>query len=125
MANSASLSDLQRGQRLLSLDFLRGLIMVILILGETSVFYKLHEAFPCSFTHLLATQFEHSQWQGLHFWDLLLPTFMFVAGTSMAFSYKRQKELHYSWRQSFIKTVKLKYLPITATYAMFIRNSLN
>ncbi len=106
MANSASLSDLQRGQRLLSLDFLRGLIMVILILGETSVFYKLHEAFPCSFTHLLATQFEHSQWQGLHFWDLLLPTFMFVAGTSMAFSYKRQKELHYSWRQSFIKTLK-------------------
>src|ERR1700694_910531 len=101
MADSTSLSVPQTGQRLLSLDFLRGVIMVILILGETGIFLKLNKASPNPFTHLLATQFEHSQWHGLHFWDLLLPAFMFVAGTAMAFSYNRQKQLHYSWRQSF------------------------
>src|SRR5665647_132500 len=109
MAASTSLSVPQSGQRLLSLDFLRGVIMVILILGETGVFFKLYDASPNPFTHLLATQFEHSQWHGLHFWDLLLPAFMLVAGTAMAFSYKKQKQLHYSWKQSFLKTLRRSF----------------
>jgi len=83
--------------------------MVILILGETEVFHKLYDACPTPFTHFFATQFEHSQWHGLHFWDLLLPAFMFIAGTAMAFSYKKQKQLHYSWKQSFLKTLKRSF----------------
>src|SRR4030081_1604760 len=106
MIASTSASALPSSQRIASLDFLRGLIMVILILGETSIFLKLYTASPNRFTHLLAIQFEHSKWHGLHFWDLLLPGFMFVAGTAMAFSHNRQQQLHYSRRQSFVKTLK-------------------
>jgi predicted acyltransferase len=109
MTASSSLPTSQNGQRLLSLDFLRGVIMVILILGETGVFLKLNEASPNRITHLLAIQFEHSIWHGLHFWDLLLPAFMFVAGTAMAFSYQKQKQLHYSWKQSFLKTLRRSF----------------
>src|ERR1700730_5831724 len=110
MIPSTSLAVPQPVQRIISLDFLRGLIMVILMLGETEIFLKLYEASPNPFTHLLATQFQHSLWHGLHFWDLLLPGFMFVAGTAMAFSYKKQKELQYSWRQSFLKTLRRSFL---------------
>src|SRR5689334_5069111 len=93
-------------ERLLSLDFLRGLIMVALMIGETGFFVKLYNAFPNSFTHLLSVQFEHSEWHGLTFWDVILPAFMTMAGTAMAFSYKKQQASGYTWKQSFLKVLR-------------------
>lgn len=95
--------------RLLSLDFLRGLIMVTLMLGETGFFQKLHQAFAGSFTQLLATEFEHTEWHGLTAWDVILPAFMTMAGTAMAFSYKRQQALGYTWKQSFNKILRRSF----------------
>ena len=92
--------------RLLSLDFLRGLIMVALMIGETGFFSKLFKASPNSFTEMLSIQFEHSQWHGLTFWDVIFPAFMTMAGTAMAFSYKKQRENGYTWKQSFLKVLK-------------------
>ncbi len=98
------------GERLLSLDFLRGSIMVTLMIGETGFFQKWYHAAPNSFTQLLATQFEHSIWRGLHFWDVILPAFMLIAGTAMALSYhKQQQQLHYTWTQSFSKVLKRSF----------------
>ena len=94
----------QGNQRLLSLDFLRGLIMVALMIGETGFFLKLYHASPNSFTQMLSIQFEHSEWHGLTFWDIILPAFMTMAGTAMAFSYKKQQQSGYSWKQSFLKS---------------------
>jgi predicted acyltransferase len=96
-------------ERLLSLDFLRGLIMVSLMIGETGFFLKLYHAFPNSFTQLLSVQFEHSDWHGLTYWDTILPAFMTMAGAAMAFSYKKQQELGYSWKQSFFKVLKRSF----------------
>lgn len=93
-------------QRLLSLDFYRGLIMVILILGETDFFTRLSHAFDNSFTRFLAVQFVHSKWHGLHFWDLLLPAFMLIAGVALAFSYKKHQQTGNTWNQSFLKVLK-------------------
>lgn len=95
--------------RLLSLDFLRGLIMVSLMTGETGFFKKLHQAFPNTFTELLATQFEHSTWHGLTAWDVILPAFMTLAGTAMAFSYKKQQEIGYTRNKSFAKVLKRSF----------------
>src|SRR5258708_23424516 len=101
------------GERLLSLDFLRGLIMVLLMIGETGFFMKWYQAAPDSFTRLLAAQFEHSGWHGLRFWDIILPAFMLIAGTAMAFSYhKQQTALHYSWNQSFLNVLKRSFSPL-------------
>jgi len=93
-------------ERLLSLDFLRGLIMVALMIGETGFFARLFHAFPNSFTQMLSIQFEHSEWHGLTSWDVILPAFMTLAGTAMAFSYKRQQASGYTWKQSFFKVLR-------------------
>ena len=96
-------------KRLLSLDFLRGLIMVALMIGETGFFKKLYVAAPGSFTQMLSVQFEHSTWHGLTFWDVILPAFMTMAGTAMAFSYKKQRESGFTWKQSFLKVLKRSF----------------
>ena len=95
--------------RLSSLDFLRGLIMVALMIGETGFFQKLFRASPNSFTEALSIQFEHSEWHGLTFWDVILPAFMTMAGTAMALSYKKQRESGYTWKQSFLKVLKRSF----------------
>ncbi len=95
------------GPRLLSLDFLRGFIMVALALGETGFFAKLSRAFDHPALNLLATEFSHPKWEGSHFWDFLQPAFMFVAGVALALSHdKQQRLLHYSWLQSLFKTLR-------------------
>ncbi len=83
--------------------------MVALMIGETGFFQKLFLAFPNSFTEVLSTQFEHSEWHGLTFWDVILPAFMTMAGTAMAFSYKKQREYGYTWKQSFLKVLKRSF----------------
>jgi len=83
--------------------------MVALMIGETGFFQKLFGAFPNSFTKVLSTQFEHSEWHGLTFWDVILPAFMTMAGTAMALSYKKQRESGYTWKQSFLKVLKRSF----------------
>ncbi|MBN8577235.1 MAG: DUF5009 domain-containing protein [Cytophagales bacterium] len=86
--------------RLRSLDFYRGLIMVLLMLEGARLYDHLAELFPANF---LIEQFFHHPWSGLRFWDLVQPAFMFIAGVSMAYSVHRQQHLGTSWHQSFIK----------------------
>ena len=97
-------------QRLLSLDFLRGLIMVSLMIGETGFFLKLYHASPNSFTQMLSIQFEHSEWHGLTFGiSSFTCVFMTMAGTAMAFSYNKQQQSGYTWKQSFLKVLKRSF----------------
>jgi predicted acyltransferase len=93
-------------QRLLSLDFLRGLIMVLLALESTQLYHHLSNATEGSFLHGVIEQFEHHPWNGLRFWDLIQPGFMFIAGTAMAYSLTNQQEQGLSWKQSFYKTLR-------------------
>jgi predicted acyltransferase len=93
-------------QRLLSLDFMRGFIMVFLALESTGLYEHLSDASEGTFFHGFMQQFFHHPWNGLHFWDLIQPGFMFMAGVSMAYSLKKQKQQGYSWNRSFRKTLK-------------------
>ncbi|HYK47414.1 MAG TPA: DUF5009 domain-containing protein [Parafilimonas sp.] len=93
-------------QRLLSLDFMRGFIMVLLALESTGLYEHLSDASDDSWFHSFMQQFFHHPWNGLHFWDLIQPGFMFMAGVSMAYSLSRQKREGYSWSQSFKKVLK-------------------
>ena len=79
--------------RLLSLDFLRGFIMVLLALESTRLYDHLFELSAHSFIQDFVTQFFHHPWNGLRFWDLIQPGFMFMAGTAMAFSLHKQSDL--------------------------------
>ncbi len=92
--------------RLLSLDFLRGFIMVLLTLESTRFFDHLFEWSEGGFMTGLFIQFFHHPWNGLRFWDLIQPGFMFMAGTAMAFSLHKQTELGVPWTSQFAKMLK-------------------
>ena len=92
--------------RLLSLDFLRGFIMVLLALEAAGLYEHLSSATEGNSIHGFLQQFFHHPWNGLRFWDLIQPAFMFMAGTAMALSIQKQAENGVPWSQSFKKILK-------------------
>jgi predicted acyltransferase len=71
--------------RLMSLDALRGFDM-FWILGADSFVYALHRMTPTAPTQFLATELDHAEWAGFHFYDLIFPLFVFMMGVSTVFS---------------------------------------
>ena len=101
-----SLTTSPENQRLVSLDFMRGLIMVLLVLESTGMYEHLLDATKGSPLELIFIQFFHHPWNGLRFWDLIQPGFMFMAGTAMAYSLYRQQQQGVAWTDSLVKTLK-------------------
>lgn len=93
-------------KRLLSLDFMRGFIMVLLALESTGLYEHLFKATEGNVLNGFFNQFFHHPWNGLRFWDLVQPGFMYMAGAAMAYSLHKQKELGFTWNQSFRKILK-------------------
>lgn len=94
--------NIGKGLRLASLDFYRGLVMVLLMLEASGLYeHVLKMAGPGSFVHAIANQFTHYPWHGLHLWDMIQPAFMFIAGTAMAFSLTKQTAKGKSWNGQF------------------------
>lgn len=92
--------------RLLSLDFMRGFIMVLLAMESTGLYEHLSAATEGNLLNGLIQQFFHHPWNGLRFWDLIQPGFMFMAGVSMAYSLHKHYEQGMLWNESFIKILK-------------------
>ncbi len=92
--------------RLLSLDVFRGTIMVLLMAESTGLYDHFIELTNGNFIQPFFIQFTHHRWNGLRFWDLIQPGFMFIAGTAMAFSLHKQKQSAINWSQSFIKILR-------------------
>jgi len=91
--------------RLASLDLLKGLTMILLALESTLLFEHLVPVVQGGWAAPFLNQFFHHPWHGLRFWDLVQPTFMFVAGVALALSTNKQRRTH-TWRQRFIKILK-------------------
>jgi len=95
-----------KGLRLTSLDFYRGLIMVLLMLESTGMYEHLNEITAGTAVHSLVIQFFHYPWHGLHFWDLIQPGFMFIAGVAMAFSLYKQTANGVPWKKQLKHALK-------------------
>ena len=80
-----------RSQRLMSLDALRGFDM-FWIIGAAALVGALNRMRPTPVTRFLATQLGHARWQGFHFYDLIFPLFVFIAGVSLVFSLSKALE---------------------------------
>jgi len=82
--------------RLLSLDAYRGLIMVALafqgfgLLGTAQ--RHLGQQPDAPVWQWISFQFEHVPWVGCSLWDLIQPSFMFMVGVSMPYSYASRRE---------------------------------
>jgi predicted acyltransferase len=92
--------------RLLCIDFMRGLIMVLLMLESAQLFENLLAISEENPLQIFFNQFFHHPWNGLRFWDLIQPGFMFMAGTAMAYSLFRQQQKGVLWSESFAKVLK-------------------
>jgi predicted acyltransferase len=78
--------------RLYSLDALRGFDM-FWIMGAEEIIHKLANVPGCPlFFRLLDIQLTHPAWNGFHFYDLIFPLFLFMAGVSTPFSVGRDLE---------------------------------
>lgn len=83
--------------RVLSLDVMRGLIMLLLCAESCAVYVALSNLQPVQPIAALVNQFFHHPWHGLRFWDLIQPAFMFMAGAAMYISYSRKLAKGISW----------------------------
>jgi predicted acyltransferase len=89
-------------QRLMSVDALRGFDM-FWIIGADSLVGALNRMSQTGPTRFLANQLEHAEWDGFHFYDLIFPLFVFLAGVSLVFSLT--KTIEQSGRTEALKRV--------------------
>ena len=97
----------QPTRRLLSLDALRGFDMLWIVGGE-HVIQAWHKASPGGAVDLLNNQFEHKAWEGVAFYDLIFPLFVFIVGVSLVFSLS--KTIQQSGRAAAIRKVFVRAL---------------
>lgn len=101
--------------RLASLDAFRGAIMFYMAsyaFGITEVAQK----FPGSFWQSLAWWFDHVAWTGCSTWDLIQPSFMFMVGVAVPYSYASRTAQGHSfgkqWRHALVRALILILLAV-------------
>jgi predicted acyltransferase len=81
-------STVNKTQRLLSIDALRGFDM-LLIAGGGTFLVLLDNKTGLLWVDWLAGQLKHPAWNGFTFYDFIFPLFLFIAGVSIPFSLKK------------------------------------
>lgn len=93
-------------QRLMSVDALRGFIMFFVIGGDELI-KKLAEHFNNPiFNNISENLTGHADWEGLHFYDMIFPTFLFLIGVVIPFSLGKRLESGHSKKRVIIKIIK-------------------
>ncbi len=78
-------------RRIISVDALRGFDM-FWIMGGDQLIRSLQKIHPSRITDVLFEQMEHVPYEGFHFYDLIFPLFVFIAGIAIPFSVPRMIE---------------------------------
>ena len=92
-------------KRLYSLDVLRGFDM-FWIMGAEEILHQLAKVFPNTVTETLSHQFEHPAWHGFAAYDLIFPTFLFIAGVAAPFSIGRDVQQGINRRELAFRALK-------------------
>ncbi|MHA4807101.1 acyltransferase family protein [Flavitalea flava] len=99
------MSQLNPSQRLYSLDALRGFDM-FWIMGAEEIFHSLAKATGSPFWGAIAEEFTHPAWNGFHFYDLIFPLFLFMAGVATPYSVGRELEKGTPRNQLLIRVIR-------------------
>ena len=97
---NADSQTVSAGGRLESLDALRGFDM-FWIVGGSEVLRALVKGTSNPWLSALDAQFTHFPWEGFHFFDLIMPLFLFMIGVSMPFSFAKRLSLGQSRARLF------------------------
>jgi heparan-alpha-glucosaminide N-acetyltransferase len=94
------------GDRLLSIDAYRGFVMLAmasggLALGQAA---RLHPG--SGVWDALSFHTDHVAWRGCSFWDLIQPSFMFIVGVSMVFSFSIRQAKGQTFVRQFLHALK-------------------
>ncbi len=122
--NIVSDTEVQTGggsQRLMCIDALRGFDM-LWIIGGAEVLIALGKASGIGFLGNLEVQFDHS-WGQFHFYDLIMPLFLFIVGVVMPISFakrlKRGDSKKMLYRHILKRVVVLYILGLIASGHLF------
>ncbi|HEY6977689.1 MAG TPA: DUF5009 domain-containing protein [Chitinophagaceae bacterium] len=92
-------------QRLYSLDALRGFDM-FWIMGAEEIVHGLARATGAPFWNGFSNQLTHPAWNGFHFYDLIFPLFLFIAGVATPYSVGRELEKGKSKQELLFRVIK-------------------
>jgi len=98
-------TQLSSPQRLYSLDALRGFDM-FWIMGAEEIVRSLATATGSSFWNGFSNQLTHPAWNGFHFYDLIFPLFLFIAGVATPYSVGRELEKGKRRQQLLMRVIK-------------------
>jgi predicted acyltransferase len=111
-------------ERLFSLDALRGFDM-FWIMGAEEIFHALFKATGSPFWGTISRELTHPDWNGFHFYDLIFPLFLFIAGVATPYSVGRELEKGKTNRQVLWRVIRrgliLVLLGIIANNGLQIR----
>ncbi|MEP7319672.1 MAG: DUF5009 domain-containing protein [Panacibacter sp.] len=111
-------------QRLYSLDALRGFDM-FWIMGAEEIVHAMSKATGSSFWQGFSNQLTHPDWNGFHFYDLIFPLFLFMAGVATPYSIGKELEKGTSKNKVLMRVIRrgliLVLLGIVANNGLEIR----
>jgi predicted acyltransferase len=91
MSLASSHQAFASGERLMSLDALRGFDMMWIV-GADALGHALAHVDAGPVVKTIATQLDHVPWAGFRFYDLIFPLFVFMIGVAVTFSLGRLVE---------------------------------
>jgi predicted acyltransferase len=75
-------------------------------MGAEEIFHSLAKSTGSSFWGGIANQFTHPDWNGFHFYDLIFPLFLFIAGVATPYSIGRELEKGKTKQQLLLRVIK-------------------
>ncbi len=91
--------------RLASLDILRGLDMFMLVFLQPVV-VSVGAAGQWPWFECVMYQLDHEVWEGFRVWDIIMPLFLFMVGTSMPFAFSKYSLPGASRRSLWLRIVR-------------------
>jgi predicted acyltransferase len=99
------LTTTKTSERLFSLDALRGFDM-FWIMGAEEIFHSLFKVTGSPFWGAISNELTHPDWNGFHFYDLIFPLFLFIAGVATPYSVGRELERGKTRKQLLWRVIK-------------------
>jgi len=99
------MTQITPSNRLYSLDALRGFDM-FWIMGAEEIVHSLAKITGGSFWEAMSIQLTHPDWHGFHFYDLIFPLFLFLAGVATPYSIGKELEKGKTRQQLLLRVIK-------------------
>ncbi|MCM1179171.1 MAG: DUF5009 domain-containing protein [Clostridium sp.] len=76
------------------------------IVGGTDILFSLRELFPTESLQKLCSWFEHVEWSGFHFYDMIFPAFLMISGMTYPFSLEKKVKFGLSQKNIYLDAIK-------------------